>query len=1378
MGDSVRILIFENNETEAEQILRELDTTGIRCQTRVAVPDTPFRQQFEQFSPDIVLTDYLFPSGDALQVLKLVKELDASVPVILVTGSVDEKTAADTIKAGISDYVLKDRLARLGPALRNALEKKAVRGERTRVERALSAAYAELEHRVEERTAELAQANDALKEEIAARLRTENELRRSEERYRELVESAYSVILRWDKQGTILFANNFALTFFGYSYEELVGKKISILFSSRFPGEIDEMIRRMIDSPEEFVNMEHENVRADGRLVYVAYTNRIFFDKSGTVQEILSIGNDITQIKIAERELRRREWEFRTLVENSPDLVVRFSSQFEPVYGNPAFMACIAGPLTVIEDVFSADFRQNALELLGRVVRERVEGNLEFALDCAEEKRFFSARFVPEVGADGRVQSVLMIARDSTQLRRSREILDFRVRFEKLINTLATSFINLKVEKIDKGISHALRLLGTFASVDMAEICLLSPRGIHLHPAYIWKKEEGAIRSKGRTDATEFTWLLDQLKKFEIVQIKSLQDLPENALAEREYFSQTGFASFMMVPMVTAGKILGFLSFKSLKEKSWDNDIVKLFRIAASMFVNALERKRTEGALLLERDRARTYFDTASVMLLMLKPDGKVESINRKGLEILEVSSSQSEGVDFVDAFVVESLREQVRRWLESRMTGGETNEYLELEITGGEKEKTLALHSAVLKDGTGGNSGLLISGEDITELIEIRRNLENSEKLYRALFENTGTATAIVEPDMIISLVNGMFEEMFEHAKLEIEGNLSWRDLFISPDVPRMEEYHRLRRLDPSSVPKRYEINLKTKSGIAKSAIVQVDLLPGTRRSVVSFIDISDLKKVESELRTSEEKYKLFFEANPQPMWVYDLSSLKFLAVNEAAIRNYGFSREGFLSKTIVDIMPDEDVAAILEEVKRGNVESAFRRHVKNDGSIIEVQIVSHTIKFDSHKAELVLAVDVTESRKAQRQLAAERERAEERAREAEEGRRILETLLQYLPEGIIIADGPPVKVTRVSRFGCELLGRSAEELSTASIEQRPEVWGFWHIDGVTLPNPEELPLERVVVKGEIINNEEWVIKRPDGVNLIISISGGPVINGEGAIAGGIVSWRDITSRKASEEVIKKHTEELAKANDALVLKNEELDRANERLKELDKSKSEFVSIASHELRTPLTGIIGLTQTLLAKDIDISPEEQQKFLAIIEQEGKRLASLLSELLDLTKIETGVAEIKPVDGDIPSLVKETLKVLQVPESVDLIIDIPEEKVVGKVDLDRIKQVILNLVDNAVQYSGENGTVIVHVQKVDGMVEVDVEDTGPGISSDEQEKVFQKFYRSKAAKKKTRGSGLGLTIAKSIVEAHGGRIWVRSEPGHGSVFSFTVPRVQG
>ena len=267
-----------------------------------------------------------------------------------------------------------------------------------------------------------------------------------------------------------------------------------------------------------------------------------------------------------------------------------------------------------------------------------------------------------------------------------------------------------------------------------------------------------------------------------------------------------------------------------------------------------------------------------------------------------------------------------------------------------------------------------------------------------------------------------------------------------------------------------------------------------------------------------------------------------------------------------------------------------------------------------------------------------------------------------------------------------------------------------------------------------------------------------------------------DITERIRFEQALKKKNDQMAVVNEELQKKNRALDDANSRLKEIDRTKTDFVSMASHELRTPLTGIIGLTQTLLSSDIEITEEEKKHYLKIIELEGKRLSNLLSELLDITRIETGAVEINHEIVDMNELLDETIKLIQVPSTMNVEVISPKEHFRAWADKYRVKQVLTNVIDNAIRYNNSQGVITVRLGEQDHEIVVSVRDTGKGISDDEIPKIFNKFYRARSTRMdKTKGSGLGLTIAKSIVELHGGKIWVESELGKGSVFSFTLPQ---
>jgi len=229
-------------------------------------------------------------------------------------------------------------------------------------------------------------------------------------------------------------------------------------------------------------------------------------------------------------------------------------------------------------------------------------------------------------------------------------------------------------------------------------------------------------------------------------------------------------------------------------------------------------------------------------------------------------------------------------------------------------------------------------------------------------------------------------------------------------------------------------------------------------------------------------------------------------------------------------------------------------------------------------------------------------------------------------------------------------------------------------------------------------------------------------------------------------------------------------------RMRRLEQAKSDFVSTVSHELRTPLTSIKAYTATLLREDVDFNPQTQREFLRIIEEETDRLTRLISDLLDVSRIESGKMELKVRRFDFLELLKIVLeKVMSQTDIHTLRTELPEDLPPVEADPDKIEQVLLNLLGNAVKYSPQGGEIEVVVREYPGKLECAIRDHGVGIPREHLGRIFEKFSRvDNRATRGIGGTGLGLYITRSIVEAHGGTIWAESAPGQGSVFHFTLP----
>jgi len=241
------------------------------------------------------------------------------------------------------------------------------------------------------------------------------------------------------------------------------------------------------------------------------------------------------------------------------------------------------------------------------------------------------------------------------------------------------------------------------------------------------------------------------------------------------------------------------------------------------------------------------------------------------------------------------------------------------------------------------------------------------------------------------------------------------------------------------------------------------------------------------------------------------------------------------------------------------------------------------------------------------------------------------------------------------------------------------------------------------------------------------------------------------------------------------------ELEVANHELAAASQHKSEFLANMSHELRTPLNAIIGFSEVLSERMFGELNEKQEEYSKDIHASGQHLLSLINDILDLSKIEAGRMELELSEFHLATALDSALTLVRERagrRGVTLQINVDDQ--LGQIQADerKVRQVVLNLLSNAIKFTPERGRIEVGAAPRDGLVEVSVSDTGIGSAPADQEAVFEEFRQVGTTDKKVEGTGLGLTLCRKFVELHGGRIWVKSQVGAGSTFTFTIPMRQG
>ena len=425
----------------------------------------------------------------------------------------------------------------------------------------------------------------------------------------------------------------------------------------------------------------------------------------------------------------------------------------------------------------------------------------------------------------------------------------------------------------------------------------------------------------------------------------------------------------------------------------------------------------------------------------------------------------------------------------------------------------------------------------------------------------------------------------------------------------------------------------------------------------------------------------------------------------------------------TYYDVDKEGQLRKVPEEGPPG-VQSAMMLPVKYEGEVVGVvQLMHEHFRYEPEHRELaeglvgLMAAAVRNARlhKQAQAEAAARARAEATAAEREYAARVLEAV----GDGTFLLDDDGI--VRLWNRAAELVtGRDRDSVLGQPVA---DVFASWEALAREIPvSAGWAPARSVTLPVELEGRELWLS--------FLAVR---------SLAGIVYAFRDLTIERRLEE-----------------------------------AKSDFVASISHELRTPMTAVLGAANTLLREDIELSPERRRQLLEMIGSQGKRLTQMTEDVLLAGRLDHGDLRLEREPVDLAELVRTAVETMreQLPESVTLRI-VPDGAVKAVGDPDRIEQVLLNLIDNAVKYSPRGGEVTIATLPAEGRARVEVADEGLGIPPAEHGSVFEKFYRSRSVQVPT-GTGLGLYICRELVRRMGGTIGVRSRPGAGSTFYFELP----
>ncbi|APH39670.1 PAS domain S-box protein [Methanohalophilus halophilus] len=739
--------------------------------------------------------------------------------------------------------------------------------------------------------------------------------------------------------------------------------------------------------------------------------------------------------------------------------------------------------------------------------------------------------------------------------------------------------------------------------------------------------------------------------------------------------------------------------------------------------------KAKEKELREEKERTGECLDAAEVIFVVLDPEGRVTFSNQKTSELLGFPKNEIIGKNWIDNFIPPEYKEPVRQVLSGIESGKIeiVQGYENPVITSDNEERIIEWHNSVLRDYNGKVESIIASGLDVTERKLARKEIQK----FKNIADRANYGNLIVELNGNIIYINDYFANIHGYTPEELIG----KNISLFHSGKQLEDAHKFRdKLIEDSDYKHREIWHTHKDGsefpMLMGAVVHENEKDNDRYIAATGIDISELKNTENALKKSETKFRNYIDNAPDGVFVADENG-DYIEVNKAACETTGYSKEELISMNLIDLIPPEDHEKVIEAfgslVKKGFVDAEFH-FVKRDGNRRWWRVTATKL---SDTRYLGFTKDITESKLMEEELI--------------ESKLFLNSIIESIKDGVSILDAD-LNIVRVN----DAMNKWFAE--NIPLEGKKCYEAYHDRDSPCTTCPiircmETGETERNIVPGLPGSEAQW-----------LELLGYPLQDSTtGEITGTVGFAKDITDHKRAEA---------------------ELAEARLHAREVSKTNSELKANLSHELRTPLGTIIGFTQMLRSDIYGKLNPKQQKHIQGIQKSAEHLMSLIDDILEISDVEAGKMELNIESVSIRGLLNEILKLLKPfgeDRNVEITTDIPEYIPEINVDKVKIKQVIYNLIVNAIHLSPEGKSVHVSIECSSYDLKFEVNDSGIGISPSHLKELFRPFKEIYSESgMKPHDSILGLSLAKEYIELHGGEIEVESEPGAGNSFIFTIP----
>jgi len=853
MAEKLNVLILEDNPSDAELLLIELRRAGYEPTSQIVDNEKDFSAHLNP-GLDLILSDYSLPQFNGLEALQIRNESGFDIPFIIVSGTIGEDIAIESIHQGADDYLMKDRMKRLGSAVANAIKKKELRDEQKQAQQ-------EIELLLE------------LSRQAGAETRLDDLLFFIANKIVEVIPPAESSsVFLYDEERKVVRVQAWA----GFNDSEIEGLEFSFdghqvggFFQTKKPSMIKDVSKdpefKQIDKP----SLKITKSQIAMPLIFKKQVIGIIFADNLTRTDAFSqkdlnllesIGNQLSGVIENAHlldQVKKSEEYYQSVVEDSPGIIDKFLPD---------------GTITFVNQEFCRFFGKTPEEVIGTKMqslifeenRENVMSNLASLTEDSPVQIFENKN----IRHDGEIRWMRWV---------DRALFDDRGKITGF-QTFGEDITERKqVELALRGSEERFRAFMEHVPA-FAYILNKDLRHIYGNPASIAADGYSTLESYiGTSIQNNYP---DEISNE--IEANSKKVLDEGCITNHEF-------SVVMQD----GKTHTLLDIKFPIQLPGGNTQV------GGLSIDVTEMKAAQKAVHEEQERAQKYLDIAEVMIVALNKEGEITLVNQKGASLLGYQIEELIGKNWFNTCILKSEKKRAHRVFDDFIAGeaGWGDHFEQVVITKSGEERIIDWHSTPLWKWNGDvkhRIGSLSSREDITKRVQALKKLQESEKYQKAIFETTSVATIIIEEDTTISMANNEFEKLSGYSKEELEGRISWSVFVAEEDLKKMQGYHQQRRIDPDTTIKQYEFQFINREGIIRNILAHVDMIPGTKKSVASFLDFTERARMEQLLSAlnraavamgTSQTHQDIFNAVSEELKQLDISCMLF-PIDEAQSR------------------------------------------------------------------------------------------------------------------------------------------------------------------------------------------------------------------------------------------------------------------------------------------------------------------------------------------------------------------------------------------------------------------------------------------------------------------------------------------------------------